>query len=274
MKLLLAVLLSITGFALQKLSAQDYFSIKGAANKAMGGAGVANVDLWSANNNQAAMAFYKPSFAAGFYYANAFMIKETSLTAGALVYPTKTGTFGFTVNSCGYPGFNTKKIGIGFGKKLSGNFSAGLQLDYINIYIGDNYGSRGFFTFEAGVFAQATDKISVAAHVFNPVRVKIADYNDERLPVVMNVGLTWQASPNLTLAAEAESDITNKLIVKTGVEYKIADVVYARLGISDNPNIFSFGAGVHLGNFRIDFSSSMHQVLGYSPQFSLTYEFD
>ena len=64
------------------------------------------------------------------------------------------------------------------------------------------------------------------------------------------------------------------MVLKAGLEYCIIDILYARVGISNNPNIVSFGAGLHLGNFRLDFSSSMHQVLGYSPQFSLIYELD
>jgi hypothetical protein len=43
------------------------------------------------------------------------------------------------------------------------------------------------------------------------------------------------------------------------------------MGVSNNPNIVSFGAGVNLGDFKLDFSSSMHSILGYSPQFSITY---
>jgi len=265
-------ILFITAFG--KLSGQNYFSIIGANNVAAGGAATANIDLWSANNNQAAMAFYKPSGGAGFYYQNSFMLKEMGLSSGAIIYPTKTGCFGLSINSYGSKNFNTKKFGLGYAKKLSERFSAGLQLDYINIYIADNYGTKGLFTFELGLFAKATENIHIGAHVFNPIRAKLIAYNDERLPVVMNLGIQWTASENFIFSAEAESDINNKLILKTGLEYRIIDMLYARLGISNNPNMVSFGAGLHLGNFRIDFSSSMHQVLGYSPQFSFIYELD
>ena len=241
---------------------------------AMGGAATAQVDLWSANNNQAAMAFYEPSGGAGFFYHNSFMVKEMNLSSGAIIYPTQMGAFGLTLSSYGSSNFNTKKIGLGYGKKLSKRISMGLQLDYINIYIADNYGSKGLFTFELGLLAKATDNINIGAHVFNPIRAKLLDYNDERLPVVMNLGIQWKASDNFTFSAEAESDIFDKLVVKAGVEYRIIEMLYARIGLSNNPNIVSFGAGLHLGNFRLDFSSSMHQILGYSPQFSFIYEFD
>ena len=258
----------------EQLSAQNYHSVIGANNRATGGTGTANVDLWSANNNQASMAFYEAGGGAGFYYQNSFMIKEMALRSGALIYPTKSGAFGLTISNYGSTNFNTNKIGLGYGKKLSERFSAGIQLDYINIYIGDNYGSKGLFTFELGILAKATDKINIGAHVFNPIRAKIMDYNDERLPVVMNLGVQWKANKYFVFSAEAESDINSKMILKTGIEYRIIDMLYARIGISNNPNIVSFGAGLHLGNFRLDFSSSMHQVLGYSPQFSFIYELD
>jgi hypothetical protein len=260
--------------AVSGLRAQSYYSVTGSGHIAAGGTGVASPDLWSANNNQAAMAFYGASFGAGFYYQNSFMLKETSLNNGALMYSTPSGTFGLTINAFGYSNFNTKKIGLGYAKKLASRFSAGVQLDYINIFVGGNYGSRNLFTFELGLYAEATENISIGAHVFNPVRVKVADYNDERLPLVFNLGMLWKASKNFSLTAEAESDIDNKTIFKAGLEYKIIDMLYARLGVSNNPNIFSFGAGLHLGNFRLDFSSTMHQMLGYSPQVSVVYEFD
>jgi hypothetical protein len=46
-----------------------------------------------------------------------------------------------------------------------------------------------------------------------------------------------------------------------------------RGGISTNPGIYSFGFGVDYKKLRVDFSSSVHNVLGYSPQISLIYTF-
>jgi hypothetical protein len=62
-------------------------------------------------------------------------------------------------------------------------------------------------------------------------------------------------------------------VLRAGLEYNIMDLMYARIGVSNNPNIFSFGVGIYYGGFRLDFSSSMHQVLGYSPQISAIYNF-
>ena len=240
----------------------------------MGFTGVASVDLWSANNNQAALAFYEPQGAAGFYYQNSFMIKELGLSAGAAAIPTKSGVFGFSINNFGYNNFNTKKIGLAYGKTLAKNFAVGVQLDYLNMFLADNYGNRSMFTFELGLLAKVTDEINIGAHVFNPIRVKLANYNEERLPLAMNLGMQWKASDNFMLSAEVESDILNRAVFKFGLEYMITDMIYARAGISNNPNIFTFGAGLHIANFRLDFSSSMHQILGYSPQFSLIYDMD
>jgi hypothetical protein len=61
--------------------------------------------------------------------------------------------------------------------------------------------------------------------------------------------------------------------LKLGLEYRIIDEVYVRGGLSSNPGQYTFGFGINLNRFTIDFASSVHNVLGFSPQFSAVYNF-
>ncbi len=245
----------------------------GSAQSAMGGTGVASTDLWSSANNQAALGF-NTQWGAGFYYENRFMTKELSLNALSIVIPTNRGSFSANMSYFGYSQYNEKKLGLAYGLPLSNRLALGVQMDYLSTNIGNNYGSMGVFTFEIGLMAKISDELTLGAHVFNPIQVKLNDYNNERIPPLMKIGLQWKLDNSFTAAFEAQSDINHPVVLRGGLEYRIKGVLYTRIGISNNPTIFSFGVGLQMKSFRLDFSSSMHQVLGYSPQLSLIYQMD
>ncbi len=245
----------------------------GAAESAMGGTGVASSGLWAFANNQASLGF-NSQFGVGFYYENRFMTKELSLNALSLVVPTKKGSFSANLSYFGYSQYNEKKFGLAYGLLLSKRLALGVQMDYLTTNIGNNYGSVGLFTFEIGLMAKVSEDLTLGAHIFNPIQVKLNDYNGEKIPSLLKIGLQWRLDKNFTAAMEAQSDIDNKIVMCGGLEYRIRDILYTRIGISNNPSIFSFGVGLQMKAFRIDFSSSMHQTLGYSPQLSLIYQMD
>lgn len=255
------------------LNAQKIPSNLGAAESGMGGTGVASTDFWSGANNQAALGF-NTQYGAGFYYENRFMTKELSLNALSLVVPTKRGSFSANLSYFGYSQYNEKKYGLAYGILLSKRLALGVQMDYLSTSIGNNYGSVGVFTFEVGLMAKISDELTLGAHVFNPIQAKLDDYNEEKIPPLMKIGLQWKLDKNFTAAFEAQSDINNAVVLRGGLEYRIKKILYTRIGISNNPTIFSFGVGLQMKSFRLDFSSSMHQTLGYSPQLSLVYQMD
>lgn len=250
---------------------QNYFFMQGVGNLQTG---TAAGDLWSANNNQAGLAFYKADIGAGFHYKNQFLLKELGMSAGAFSFKAKGGSLGLSYSSYGSSLFNTKKITLGFGKMFGKRLAAGVGLDYINIYQSGNYGSANIFTFDFGMLAKPSDKVAIGAHVFNPIRAELGDYLGEKIPVFYNMGLVWIIDENFKIMADAMNDEVNQIKFSGAAEYKIMDLLYVRIGImTNNRMVFNFGFGLHLGDIHVDFSSSMHQVLGYSPGVSLSYDF-
>jgi len=257
-------------FVFTSVFAANENNTTGGRSAAMGGASVAFSDFWAVNNNQAGIAGIN-NIKAGFYYENRFMLKELSLKALALVYPAKSGVFGFNYSHLGYSMYNEQKLGLAYAKSFGKRFSAGLQFDYLNTHIADNYGNKSAFTFELGIQAKLNDKLELGAHLFNPVNARFNDYNNEKIPSVFKLGLNYLFSDKLLFTIESEKNINYDAIFKTGFEYKILSIAYIRMGISNNPTISSFGFGIDYKQFTFDFSSSVHQILGYSPQFSLIY---
>ncbi len=259
-------------FSLVLLSGNSQYLSKniGAKSSAMAGGGVASNDFWSSTNNQASLGYTK-QWGAGFYYENSYLTKELSLNALSLVMPISKGAFAINVNRFGYSQYNESKIGIAYGMALSEKIAVGVQMDYLHTAIGNNYGSHNAITFEVGIITKLNKNISIGAHVFNPIQAKLNDYNNERIPALMKLGIEWKLADNFIAIGELQSDIDNNLVVIAGMEYRIMDILYTRMGVGSGPNIFSFGVGLDIKNFRLDFSSSMHQTLGYSPQISLYY---
>jgi hypothetical protein len=245
----------------------------GAGSAAMAGSGVADKTFWGVYQNQAALGF-QDKFGLGFYYENRFMLSQTQYNHISAVIPALGGAFGVNMSYFGYNQFNEKKFGLAYGRKLGDKFALGVQMDYLHNFIADNYGSTGLLTFEIGLIMDISDNFSIGAHVFNPIQATLLDFNNERIEAILNVGTRWSISEKLALNFESEAKSFEDIRLKTGIEYFINDYFVIRSGVANNPNIFSFGVGIKYQSFIFDFASSMHQVLGFSPQFSLIYQID
>jgi hypothetical protein len=139
--------------------------------------------------------------------------------------------------------------------------------------LGEEYGKRANVTFDVGIMVKITEQFTFGAHTFNPIHAKISDDNNESIPATLNAGFGYTFSDKLLLTAEAFKSTEYPLEFRSGIEYKLGKIAYARLGLSTNPARYSFGFGMVIKNLSIDFSSSVHMQLGYSPQASLQFAF-
>ncbi len=260
-------------FALIKTgTASGEWIVHGGRAAGMGLSSAAVVDFWSVNNNQAGMAFYDKT-AAGIYFENRFLIKELGTQTGAFTLKTKFGVLGTTVSYSGDANYSTTKAGLAYALKFGKNFSAGIQLDYIGTKLGEDYGKRNNFTFDAGIMVKITDELTFGAHTFNPMHVKISEYNNETIPTTLNAGFGYTFADKLVLTAEAYKNSEFPMELHTGAEFKLGNVAYARIGVSTNPARYTFGFGIEMKKFTLDLSSSVHSQLGYSPQVSMQIAF-
>lgn len=244
----------------------------GARSAAMGNASVTFSDVWSANQNQAGLAFLK-DVSAGVYYENRFMLKELGLKSGAIAVPVKGGAFGLCVSNFGFTAYNENKYSASFAKSFGKVFSMAIAMDYLSTKIADGYGTKGVFAAEIGVLAKPLKGLTFGAHIFNPNHTKFTDYNNERLPTIIRIGGSYSFSDKVLVALENEKDISQKSMFKAGIEYKAVKEFYLRTGITTNPITTTYGFGLNLQNLKLDVSASYHQVLGISPQFGLLYVF-
>ncbi len=252
-------------------SANDNY-LFGGRQASMGNAAVTLFDLWAVSHNQAGLAGIE-NITAGVYMENRYLIPELNFGAGAVAMPAAGGVFGLSFTHFGYSLYNENKVGLGYSRFFGEKFSAGVQLNYHHLSIGGEYGSKSSVTVELGFIYEIIEDLHIAFHLFNPTRTKVADYDNERIPTVMRGGFSYTFSDQVIFVFETEKDINLKPVYKAGIEYQIIEPLYLRAGVGTNPMSNAFGFGLVLGNLNIDLSSSYHYILGYSPQFSMIYEF-
>ena len=266
-------LIFILIFQFHPASASDGNQAGGARSAAVGGASSTYADLWAAFHNQAGLGRLK-GVSVGLTNEFRFLLPELSVRGLALAIPTKrSGVFALSISYYGFNLYNEKKAGLAYSRAFGDKVSAGIQIDYLNVHLAESYGDRHAFTVEAGIQAMLIKDLVIAAHVFNPTRARLADYDDERIPSTLKLGLGYTISDKVILSAEAEKSLEEKNIIRAGIEYHIVKQLYLRTGISSDPGMYAFGFGLLLDRLRIDLASTYHQVLGFSPQLALSYNF-
>jgi len=266
---LLILLILITSFA--KAGGETYPI--GARQAGMGRASAALTDFWNIQNNQAGIALID-KISCGIFYENRFLINELSMKSAAVVVPTKIGVLGATFNYFGYSMCNDIKVGLVYARSFGPYFRVGVQLDYLKTTLGESYGSKSNITFELGIQSDVTENITIGAFVYNPVRVKLAEYDNEKLPAIFRFGISWKITKSLLTTLEAEKNTAiNPIILRGGIEYSIKNKFFIRAGFSTMQEIFSMGFGMKIRFIRFDISAVMHQSLGFSPQSNLVFQF-
>ena len=245
----------------------------GGRSAGMGHASVTLSDVWSSHHNQAGLGWLT-KVEAGVFAQNRFLVKEMNYMGFAYAHPVKSGAFALSFTNFGYTQYGESKLGLAYGMKFSERITGGVQINYHNTRIGNNYGSASVLSTEMGLQAKLTSKLELGLHLFNPTQAKLNDFNDERMPTIMRLGMAYTFSNKVFITLEAEKDIDFPANFKAGIEYKANDKIYLRGGIGASPTAATFGVGVYHKGLKFDLASSYHQVLGFIPEVSLTYVFE
>ena len=245
----------------------------GARQTGLNHCSVALSDFWSIQNNQAGMALIK-NLTVGVAYENRFLVPQMGTANLALIYPLKIGNMGLSMSYFGYALYNEMKIGLAYARSFGPRLRVGVQLDYLQTGMGDIYGHKSNVTFELGVQSDVNSHLTFGVYVFNPVRVKLADYANEKIPAVYRFGIAYHFSSKLLTTAEVEKNTGfQPVILRGGIEYNVKKQFFFRVGFGTFRDIFSFGFGWHKKHMQFDIGTTMHQSLGFSPQTSLVFIF-
>ena len=252
--------------------AYDFIHPFGGRAAAMGGSSVASQGLWAMQNNPAGMANLE-KISLGLYYENRWMLPETAYKCGAFALPTKFGTLGLSSNQFGSSKYSENKFGLAYAKDFGRYLQVGLQLDYLLVKIGNDYGSFRAFTFELGLQSHVTDKLTLGAYVFNPVSFRLEQtLNHEKLPIVMRFGLAYKFTKDFLGQCEIEKNTERDGVsLRGGLEYEAFKNFFIRAGVQTNPGILSFGLGYGIRFAQINVAAQLHNELGASIQVGMIF---
>jgi len=222
-----------------------------------------SVDAFSFLSNQAALAQLK-SAEAGVFAEKRFLLDELSAYTAAVALPTASGNFGLKTNYYGNADYNESVIGLAYGRNLGDKMDVGVQFNY-NRILAAGYGSANVISAEVGTIIHVSKQLNTGIHINNPVAMKYGKNNDEKLPSVYSFGIGYEPSDKALLNMEIIKQEDEPVNINAGFQYKPADQVFVRAGISTATSRVWLGAGLLWKNFRIDVMSSYHSQLGLSP---------
>lgn len=244
----------------------------GARSTGIGGASVSAIDMWSVANNPGALGLID-KYNLGVAYESRYFLPEAAQKAATFNGPLGGGSMGVVAHSFGYAGYQDNRFGISYGRKLSEYLSLGVQLNYVQVNIGNGYGSRGAAVAELGMMIMPNDKITFGAHLYNPTRAKLADFDNERIPTNLSIGGNYKFSEKVRLLTEIEKGLDLPMNIMAGIEYAPIDRLFLRTGLSTLAGSFAFGLGYQWNNIVIDISNQWNQNLGFGATASIGYTF-
>lgn len=244
----------------------------GARNISLANATAALNDEWYFYNNPGVVPISK-NITLGASYENRFLVKEMQSQSLVGIIPMKNGVISFGSQLYGYSQFRSFKSGVGYAMQLAEFVSAGIQLNYQGIRLNQNYGGYKTVTAEVGVLAKLNKKLSCGFSVWNIGNAILDDYQNDRFTNTMRLGFNYKLSQMVTILAELEKNSLYPLNLKMATEYKPSENVFIRGGCSLQPVSFSFGFGyLFAQSFSLDFGTTYHQPLGWSPAVSCVYK--
>ncbi len=262
---LLVLLLTFNSVAIERASAV------GARETALSLAVVALPGYFSVFHNQAFLT-ENSSSSLSLSYRQPYFIRGYSESALSLVYPTKTAVFAVGVTQTAIASYRESNIGISIAKELAGKLSAGILFNYFCLNFPEINRQKGSFQVDGGLRYQLTDRLSLGFHLRNIVCSKLETFQyNLSFPLQIRGGASYLLTERILLAGETVLERNSGIGIRCGTEYVIRRTFRVRGGISTNPFQHTVGFGYCWNFCQLDFAMVHHEILGYSPSFSISF---
>ena len=163
--------------------------------------------------------------------------------------------------------------------------SIGASFDYLLYNLAD-YGNASGVTFGLGLQYQIEERIRLAGHVFNPLRIQLTDnpFADDFVETNMKLSLNFTPSDKVEVLIEAHKTVHYPAEFRGGIEYFPIKQLVLRGGFATLPAalvegrfggdlaLLSFGVGLQLAALQLDIASRFHPQLGHTPAVSLIWK--
>ena len=244
----------------------------GAPNEAIGNTTSTMSNIWSVWNNPAGTS-NQQQLSAALSHRVVQNIEGLNIAGLAIVLPIKVGAFGLGISRFGDDLFNKQQINLSYGNKF-GITDLGIRLAYHQYHF-EGFGNKGVPVISFGGITTITNKFYIGAFIENITQAKISDFQDERVPTIMQVGISYRPLESVILNLDLQKDIEFKTSVLIGVSYAIIDNLTIKSGVNSNPSKQFFGLDFIPNNIKgvLSYSLSSQQALGLAHQVSIQYSF-
>ena len=244
----------------------------GAISTSMAGLNTTSANVWSVNNNIGQLANLEFStVSAGVFQP--FLISDLSTSSIAVGILSKNGGFGISYSNYGNEFLQFHSTGIGYSMSLNEQLSGGVKINYHYINAGNVYLNKSTVSADIGIAAQLNKELKIGVQIINPTMAELDDFDNERIPTIMQIAVGYDLSKEVSAHFAVNKDIIYPASFLAALEYKPNTSIQFRGGIGTNPSLASFGIGTNFKKFQIDIAAQYHQILGFSPEISLTYSF-
>ena len=241
----------------------------GARSAGLGHAAVTLHDAGAVFANISGVARVKqPSLVAG--YENRFGFSEgLHAVAAGFIQPTRYGTGSLSIYRFGDALYSQHRLSLGFSQRIE-QFSVGIRLSEYQYHI-EGFGTRFRTVIDIGGQAQLSPQFVLALQLLNITQATLSDQNNENIPTLVQVGLSYQPTTSWLLNADIEHEVTQRPNVKLGVEYTALQKFSLRTGFNSVDLRQFFGLGWRHRLLIVDYAFNTHTRLGLSHQVSVIY---
>lgn len=248
----------------------DYNFKSGSRSAALSGASITLHDVWANTHNPANLTFINyPAF--GFYAENRYFTQAFASGTFAASFPLQSGSFFGNFSALAWEDYSQSKVGAGYAMQLGQHFAAAVQFNYYHISLPATYGRAGAASFELSAAGYISKQVRFGVQLLNPYVIDLNKLYKIPVPTVYSLGFSYHA-PGFLVAVELEKELNYKQVYTIGSEYDINKVISIRAGVSNGPSKYAFGVGFKMNRIHAGFAFSHHEILGYTPHFSLSYQ--
>lgn len=205
----------------------------------------------------------------GFYGLRNYGFAEITDIAAKITHPILEGVAGLGAHRYGDHLFSETRIRAAY-KYTWNRLHAGLAVNYNHLSFGGPYGSGGAIGMDLGIAAELSNSLWLGAVAtnFNQPQYQFEDASED-LARALSVGLSYTLGEQALFVFDVLKDVRFPTSYRGGVELEIVENLVGRIGVSTDPNTYSFGLGYQTPSWQVNIATQQHPFLGISPGFDL-----
>lgn len=223
----------------------------GALSQGLGGISSIDTGDWSIFNNPAGLASIE-NLSGVIGYQTILNFSPFNTVSAAFNTPTSFGNMGIGIFKFGDDLFNSQMASIGLAQTV-GIVNFGIKVSLLQINI-EGFGKSTLPNFEIGALTDLSPQITIGTYIYNVTQSTLATDAPETIPTIVRLSIDYHPNEQFNLYTELEKDIALDPDLKIGISYRLIKPLALRTGISVMSNRHSFGAGLVLKYFDVDYA--------------------